>query len=139
MQLSCAVTGGPSSTNAPTCTVPTTASVTGASVVTATLTVNTVAPSATTAKEAGLFGERIGGIALCCVLIFVAPRRRNIWTTLGLLILMAGALDVTACGGSGHGSGSGGSPGTPAGSYTVTVTALSGTIKATTQVNVTVQ
>jgi hypothetical protein len=118
--------------------VPTTASITSSSVVTATLTVNTVAPSTTTAKEAGLFGERIGGIALGCVLIFVVPKRRKIWTTLGLLILIAGTLGVTACGGHGH-STSSSIPGTPAGTYTVTVTALSGTIKATTQVNVTVQ
>ena len=138
VQLSCAVTGGSSSTKAPTCAVPTTASITSSSVVTATLTVNTVAPSTTTAKEAGLFGERIGGIALGCVLVFVVPKRRKIWTTLGLLILIAGTLGVTACGGHGH-STSSSIPGTPAGTYTVTVTALSGTIKATTQVNVTVQ
>lgn len=142
VQLSCTVSGGTSSTNAPTCTVPANASVTSSSVVTATLTVNTVAPATTTAQNAALFGERIGGIALGCVLIFAAPRRRKIWTTLGLLLLMASTLGVTACGGGGHsksGSGGGGSPGTPAGSYMVTVTALSGTIKATTQVNVTVQ
>jgi hypothetical protein len=94
----------------------------------------------TKAKNAALFGERIGGIALGCALIFIAPRRRKIWTTLGLLILIASTLGATACGGSGHSSsGSGGSLGTPAGSYTVTVTALSGTIRATTQVNVMVQ
>jgi trimeric autotransporter adhesin len=139
VQLSCTVTGGSSSTSAPACTVPTTVSMTTSSVVTATLTVNTVAPSTTTAKNAGLFGKGISGIALGCVLIFVAPKRRKIWTTLGLLILMAGALGVTACGGSGHSTSAPGAPGTPAGSYTVTVTALSGSIKATTQINVTVQ
>jgi hypothetical protein len=139
VQLSCAVSGGTSSSDAPTCAVPSSASVTGTSVVTATLTVNTVAPTTTTSKNAGIFGERVGGIALGCVLIFLAPKRRKILTTLGVLILMAGALGMTACGGGGHTNSGGGDPGTPAGSYTVTVTALSGTVKATTQVNVTVQ
>jgi peptidoglycan/LPS O-acetylase OafA/YrhL len=114
--------------------------VTGGTVVNATLTVNTVAASTTTAaNDAPLLGKRLGGIMLGCVLIFLAPKRRR-WTALGLLLLTAGAMAVTACGGSGHSStGTGGSPGTPAGSYTVTVTAVSGAINATTQVNVTVQ
>jgi hypothetical protein len=139
VQLSCAISGGSSSSLAPTCSVPTSASVTGATVVNATLTINTVAPSTTAAKAAPLFGERVGGIMLGCVLIFIVPKRRR-WTALGLLFLTAGALTFTACGGSGHSStGTGGSPGTPTGSYTATVTAVSGTINATTQVNVTVQ
>ena len=140
VRLSCAISGGSSSSLAPTCSVPTSASITGATVVNATLTINTVAPSTTTAaKTTPLFGERVGGIMLGCVLIFIIPNRR-IWRALGVLLLTAGALAVTACGGSGHSStGTGGSAGTPAGSYTVTVTAVSGTINAATQVNVTVQ
>jgi hypothetical protein len=140
VQMSCAVSGGSSSSAAPTCSVPASASVTGAAVVNATLTVNTTAPTTTTAANyARLFGKRVGGIMLGCVLLFIAPKRRR-WTALGLMLLTAGALAVTACGGSGHSSsGTGGSPGTPAGSYTVTVTATSGAINATTQVNVTVQ
>jgi trimeric autotransporter adhesin len=139
VQLSCAVSGVSTGTTAPTCSVPATASITGSTVVNATLTVDTVAPSTTTAaKDARRFGEGIGGLMLGCLLIFVAPKRR-IWTALGLLILAAGALSITACGGSGHSSTETTTPGTPAGSYTVTVTAVSGSVHATTHVNVTVQ
>lgn len=138
IQLSCAVTGG--TTSAPTCAVPATASVTGSEVVNATLTVDTSSPStALAANESRKLGERAGGIMLGCLLLFFVPKRR-VWTGLGLLLLTAGVLAVTACGGSGHSStGTGGSGGTPAGSYTVTVTATSGSITATTQVNLTVQ
>ncbi|HEX8812908.1 MAG TPA: Ig-like domain repeat protein, partial [Terracidiphilus sp.] len=139
VQLSCAVSGGSSSTATPTCTVPATASINGATVANATLTVSTTAPSAALAANKGrLFGERIGGLMLGCLLLFVVPRRR-IWTVFGLLLLTAGAFAVTACGGGNGGTKAGGSPGTLAGSYTVTVTAVSGSINATTQVNVTVQ
>lgn len=134
VQLSCAVSGG-TSTATPTCSVPATTSITGPAVVNATLTVNTTAPSTAQAAEKGrLFTQRIGGLMLGCLLIFVAPRRR-IRTALGLLLLTAATLAVTACGGSARSSTGGGSTGT----YTVTVKAVSGSIQATTQVNVTVQ
>jgi hypothetical protein len=140
VQLSCAVSAGSSSTALPTCTVPSTASITGVSVVNAMLTVNTVAPSAAlAAKERRQLGERVGGLMLGCLLIFIAPKRR-IWTALGVIFLTAAVLTVTACGGSGHSATETiGSPGTPAGSYTATVTAVSGSINAATQVHVTVQ
>jgi hypothetical protein len=141
VQLTCAVSGGSSTSVAPTCNVPATASITANSVVSATLTVNTVGSSTARATEGGqLFSKQIGGIALGCLLIFVAPRRR-IWTALGVLVLTLGTLTVTACGNSRHSIAStgGGSQGTPTGSYTVTVNAVSGSINATTQVNVTVQ
>lgn len=140
VQLTCAVSGGSSTSAAPTCTVPATASITANSVVNATLTVNTVASSpALATKDGRLFGKRIGGIGLGCLLIFVAPRRR-IWTALGVLVLALGTLTITACGNSRHSTPqTGGSQGTPTGSYTVTVNAASGSINATTQVNVTVQ
>jgi hypothetical protein len=139
VQLSCAVSGGTSSSVAPTCVVPTTASVAGSSPVNATLTVNTTgATTAQSAREGRLFGERLGGLALGCLLLFAVPRRRG-WATLGLVILAACSLVVMGCGGSRSGSGTGGSTGTPAGTYTVTVTAASGSITTTTQIAVTVQ
>jgi hypothetical protein len=137
VQLSCTVFGGSASSTAPTCTVPATASITGSSVVNVTLTVNTVSSStARAAREGRLFGERLGGLALGCLLIFVAPKRRA-WTALGLLLLTAGALSVTACGGGHTNAGTG--TGTPAGNYKVTVTAVSGSVTATTLVQLTVQ
>jgi hypothetical protein len=140
VKLSCAVTGGASSSAAPTCVVPATASVTGSSAVNATLTVNTTsATTAHSAHQGRLFGERMGGLALGCLLLFVLPRRRA-WAALGFVILAAGSLVIIGCGGnSGGGTGTGGSTGTPAGNYTVTVTAASGAIAATTKIAVTVQ
>ena len=140
VQLSCSVSGGSSSVAIPTCSVPATASITGSAVVNATLTVNTLGSSIALAPKNGpLFAERIGGLALGCLLMFFVPRRR-VWTAFGLLLLALGALTVTGCGGSGQrANGTGGSTGTPAGSYTVTITAVSGSISALTQVNLTVQ
>jgi hypothetical protein len=140
VQLSCAVAGGTSSTFAPTCVVPATASVAGASPVNATLTVNTTsATTALAARQGRLFGERMGGLALGCLLLFVVPRRRA-WAALGLFVLAAGSMVVIGCGGkSSSGTPTGGSPGTAAGNYTVTVTASSGSITSTTQIAVTVQ
>ena len=140
VQLSCAISGGASSTTAPTCVVPATASVAGASPVNATLTVDTTGASTALAERQGRrFGERMGGLALGCLLLFVVPRRRA-WAALGLVVLAAGSLVVIGCGGkSSSGPGTGGSPGTAAGSYTITVTAASGSITTTTQIAVTVQ
>jgi trimeric autotransporter adhesin len=146
VQLSCIVSG--TSSYMPTCTVPTTALVTGTSAVNAMLTVNTTGSSTALGRdEERLLGQRLGGIALGCLLMFVVPRRR-VRAALVLLVLMAGIVGVTGCSGGGQ---SGGAPGsgvgagtvtgsfTPAGSYTVTVTAVSGSINTTTQVAVTVQ
>jgi hypothetical protein len=141
VQLTCAVSGGSaSSTTQPTCSVPASASVTGSSVVNATLTVNSVAATSASAAQHGrILGERVGGLMLGCLLLFMVPKRRA-WTAVGVLILMAGGFGLTGCGSSGHhDSGTGGSPGTPSGSYTVTVTAVSGSIQATAVVTVTVQ
>ncbi|WP_263359885.1 protease pro-enzyme activation domain-containing protein [Acidicapsa ligni] len=139
VQLSCAVSGGSSSSAAPTCTVPATASVTGTAVVNAMLTVNTAAPTTNVANDTRMAAGKIGGVVFGCLLIFIAPKRRK-WTALGVLLVAACAMAVTACGGNGHSNpGTGGSPGTPTGSYMVKVTASSGSISATTQVNVSVQ
>jgi len=138
VQLSCTVSGGTSSSAAPTCVVPATASVAGSSPVNATLTVNTTgASTAQSAKDGRFFGERMGGLALGCLLLFMVPRRRA-WAALGMVVLAAGSLVVIGCGGS-SGTRTSGSTGTPAGNYTVTVTAASGTISTTTQIAVTVQ
>jgi hypothetical protein len=144
VQLSCAVSAAATASGrAPTCVVPATASVTGGSVVTTTLTVNTTASSAMLAPGKGrMLAERLGGVALGCLLIFLVPRRRS-WIALGLFVLALGSFGIAGCSGSGSRSGvttsTGSVPGTPAGGYTVTVTAASGSISTTTQVQVTVQ
>jgi hypothetical protein len=77
--------------------------------------------------------------------MFGIPARRRSWNTmlgmLALLVALAGS--VTACGGGGgnggSGGGGGGIAGTTAGSYTVTITATSGTAADTGTVALTVQ
>ena len=146
VQLSCAVAASATATTAaPTCSVPSTASVTGGSVVTAILTVNTTPSTAMLAPAEGrMLAKRTGGIALGCVLMFMVPRRRR-WMILGMFVLAIGmgSLGITGCAGGGSQSGTttttSGSTGTPAGGYTVTVTATSGSITNTAQVQVTVQ
>jgi len=140
IQLNCAVAGATFSSAGPTCVVPATALVAGSSPVNVTLIVNTTAASAALAASQGrLFGERLGGLALGCLLLFAVPRRRT-WAALGLVVLAAGSLVVIGCGGnSSSGTGTVGPTGTPAGKYTVTVTAASGSLTTTTLIAVTVQ
>jgi hypothetical protein len=109
--------------------------------VTATLTVNTTGSTAALAlRDKRVLGARIGGLALGCVLAILVPRRRK-WIAMALFVLVASVWGVTGCGGSGNSSTAppGGATGTPAGNYTVAVTATSGTINATTTIQVTVQ
>jgi hypothetical protein len=136
VQLSCAVAASATATAAaPTCSVPSTASITGGSVVTALLSVNTIASSAKLAPDdGGMVAKRAGSIALGCVLMFMIPRRRK-WMVLGLFILALGSLGITGCAGGGSQSGTTGTTG----GYNVTVTAISGSITNTAQVQVTVQ
>jgi hypothetical protein len=105
--------------------------------------VNTIGSSVALAPgERRLLGERIGGLALSCLLAIVVPRRRRVGVALGLIVLTAGTLGITGCSGSGQsssGTGTVRSTGTPAGNYTVMVTAASGSISTTTEILVTVQ
>jgi len=66
--------------------------------------------------------------------MFMIPRRRK-WMVLGLFILALGSLGITGCAGGGSQSGTTGTTG----GYNVTVTAISGSITNTAQVQVTVQ
>jgi subtilase family serine protease len=84
-------------------------------------------------------GRGIYGLgALACVFLFAIPGRRRRWFPLALLVLacIAGS---GGCGGGGGGSTIATDPGTPAGTYTVNVTATSLSITRTGSFNVTVQ
>jgi hypothetical protein len=82
-----------------------------------------------------------GGSPLACLLLIVIPaRRRRGWAMLGMLALMVAlSSSVLACGGSLAGGGGGGAGGTTAGTYTITVTGISGTLSQTGTVTLTVQ
>jgi Bacterial Ig-like domain (group 3)/FG-GAP-like repeat len=117
-------------------------SITSASAGTATLAVSTTAATAATLaypahKGAGWYSA--GGAVLAGLLLFGIPRRRRNWRTLFSMLIFFAILvgGVTACGGKSN-SGTTGNSGTTAGTYTVTVTATSGTITAQTTINITV-
>ncbi|MFZ1085604.1 MAG: Ig-like domain repeat protein [Terracidiphilus sp.] len=120
-------------------------SVTGTSAATATLTVSTTAPSSATLIEPGgltIPWDASGGASLACVLLIGIRSRRRVWrTSIGMLILlMAFASGLLACGGGGSSGGSGPSrAGTTAGTYKVIVTGASGSTKSTATVTLTVQ
>jgi hypothetical protein len=102
------------------------------------LTVNTTGASAMLLKPLG------GGTALAgLVFLVLLPRRRWRGLTLILVLGLAAAIGLSACGGSGGigglgGGASGQNSGTTPGSYTVTVTATSGMDTATATIPLTV-
>jgi FG-GAP-like repeat len=113
--------------------------ITGASAAMGTLTVSTTA--STTGALISPVRSRwyATGATLAMLILFGIPARRRRWCgLLGMLVLLGlVAAGVASCGGSG-GGGNSGSPGTTTGSYTVTVTGMSGSITQTTTVNLTV-
>ncbi len=111
---------------------------------TATLTVSTVAAHAATASSHGMGWFATGSSLLVGIFAIGIPSRRRRWAAiLGLLALCAVLFTGVGCGG---GSSSSpptitvpATPGTPAGAFTVVVTAMSGSVSHTTNVTVTLQ
>jgi hypothetical protein len=113
-----------------------TANLSNAGSVTAQLTINTTAPhhvAANRPASPGLYG--FGVVAGVFLLAIPGMRRRGLG--LGLLLLVCVGL-IVGCGGGSSGGGHT-DPGTPAGTYTVNVTASSLGITRTASFNVTVQ
>jgi trimeric autotransporter adhesin len=145
--LSCTVTGPAGSVDPPVCSVTQPAAITGTTAVTATLTVNTTAASASLAQagnnmtayitrnRAGSVG---GGMILSALLLFGVPVRRRGWKNFFMLLLIAvaSAMEV-GCGGGANAIKPNANPGTTPGNYTVTVTGVVGATMATTHVTVT--
>jgi Pro-kumamolisin, activation domain/Bacterial Ig-like domain (group 3) len=86
------------------------------------------------------------GATLACVLLFLRPRRRR-WGALLAVLISAAALTIAGCGTSntsttggstGGGGSGGGTANATAGTYTFTITAVSGTSVHSTQVTITV-
>ena len=136
VNLACTVVyqGTGSATDTPTCSLnPAQQQVSGTGSASTTLTVNTSAPSSASVHNPFL---PLGGGALAALLLFISiPRRRWYgWRLLAVLsVVITGS--CLGCGG----GGSNGNPGTTAGSYNVTVTATSGTVKTSLTIPLTVQ
>ena len=119
--------------------------VTGTTPGSALLTISTTASSPGTCSSGNSMGfpwKTTGVASLACVLLFANPRRKPAWRTLAsmLILLLCLAVGVTACSG-GNGTACTNNPvaGTTAGAYTITITGVSGTIKATQTLTLAVQ
>ncbi|MGO4212619.1 Ig-like domain repeat protein, partial [Terriglobus sp. YAF25] len=103
---------------------------------TSTLTITTVRGS----SQTGVFSQwrpvAFSGVTIAGLILVMIPRRRRFAPLLGVLLLLGVAGVISGCGGGSSGSSS--TPGTPTGSYTVTVTGTSGSITQTTSVSLTV-
>jgi hypothetical protein len=123
------------------------ASVTGSGATQVTIT--TTGPHQAAINGNGL-SKHIGATAglgiLACVFLLGTSRQRRSWSTLFSLIVLGSLLALPSCGGGGSSTGGGGGtgvnttdPGTPTGSYTITVTATSGTLSHNAQFTLVVQ
>jgi hypothetical protein len=149
--LSAAITSGPAGAqDTPTVTfnAANALNLTGPNAALATLTVNTTAPPSGTLvypKRPATPRYLAGGAAFACVFLFLTAARRNtLRALLGVaMLLVALTVGAVACGSGGNsgggGGGGGGNSGTTAGTYTITVTGISGSTTETGTVTLTVQ
>ncbi len=111
--------------------------------VSTTVTVNTTAPSflPSLPPEVRYPSAPAVGAAflLCLALLLMAIARRRRWNAALAFLLLASVLALASCGGGSSSPPPPSNPGTPAGSYVVTVTATSGAVTHSTNVNVSVQ
>jgi hypothetical protein len=127
----------PAVTRAPACTFNPSSVANGSG--TSTLTVSTMAATSAslTPQSEGVFYAiwlPIGGLALLGA-GFISGRKK-LFVLLLTFLMLSGLIFLAACGGGSSSSG-GGQPGTPAGSYTVIVSATSGSLTHTIPVNLT--
>jgi hypothetical protein len=137
VSLACSVSSTVS--EAPTCSVTSPGTLSGTTAGTGTLTVNTTAASAALELPRMRMLPIGGGIAAAALLFFLVPiKRRRISTLLGALVLIAVVGFSAGCGSGGTAPPS--NPGTPAGTYSVTVSGTAtGVTIAPITVTVTVQ
>ena len=139
--LSCTIAPAAAS-DPPTCSLPATVTVTDENPQNATLTVTTTAASAMNEPVRRLWPAAGGAVLACFVLIFVPARRRSWLAVIAWVALFAVVTGIGCGGGSGSSGGGGGGQkdlGTTPGTYTVTVTGVSGSMTQTGTVALTVQ
>ncbi len=147
VDLSCALTGSPAgAASLPTCSVkPPTVTLTTGGSGSSVLTVATTAATTALAQPAGSGLWGLGsGVALAAMLMFGIPSRRRRWLSMVVLLFVVAAAGTIGCGGkaSSGGGGGTGTAATTAGTYTFTVTgtdSVTGSVKTSTTVSVTVQ
>ena len=99
-------------------------------VVNTSVTIATTAPHTTMLRSnqrTYYFAAIFGGLPFACI-FGLASRRRVSGKLLGLMLLLSLLFTSPACGGGGSGGSHSQDPGTPTGSYTVTLTATAGSI-----------
>jgi FG-GAP-like repeat len=129
VSLGCAI--APAATPAPTCTLSASSvQFNGGAAQTVTVTAGTTAPVSTmAARIANRAGFSTASMPLLVLVGLLTLRRRKTLSVLGALLIAAAFMPLVGCGsGSGMSSHSQTAPGTPSGTYAITVTATSGTL-----------
>ncbi|HWO30719.1 MAG TPA: FG-GAP-like repeat-containing protein, partial [Candidatus Acidoferrum sp.] len=139
VNLTCSIT--PAASPAPVCSVPGSVSVTGTSATSVTVTVSTTASGSVAGWPSAKFPISTGLIAWILALgfsslLFVSKRSRP---AMPAAIIVLAFLTMSGCGGSSSTPPSTNSKGTPAGTYTATLTATSGSLSHQVPLTVIVQ
>jgi MYXO-CTERM domain-containing protein len=140
VSLACAI--APAATPAPTCSLSSSSvQFSGAAAQTVTVTVGTTAPVTAMAVRTGnRAGFPTASMPLLALAGLLLHRRRKCLSMLSALLIMAAFTPLIGCGsGSGTSSHSQTTPGTPAGTYTITVAATSGSLTHNAALQVIVQ
>jgi subtilase family serine protease len=136
VSFTCAV---PGAMKEATCTlVPMSVAVSNSNAGSTTLSVTTTGPHSSSIPRTPGWMLRGGSLMFAAIVMAgLRPGRRRSWIHLGLMVVLALTLGIVGCGGGSGSSGGTSDSGTPAGNYTVVVTAKSGSLPAQTS-NVTV-
>ena len=106
------------------------------------MTITTTAPQAAARRGPGIAGEvgcTAGFGVVACALLAGTPSGRRRWRGLLSLVVLGFLLTLPSCGGGGGGGGGNIDPGTPKGTYLLTVTATSGGLTHSTSIQLIVQ